>query len=135
MAANTTFQLALYSSDLQTDILDLSVNNTLSLATQGGLLRIDVVPTALSGVAIATVEAFSEDSKLFLYNASITTGAASIITVSFDEGATAHLSLKAGEWALIPWTGIECPEAADRLDIHVSAATVDNTLEYGVFDV
>ena len=134
MAANTTFQLALYSSDLQTDILDLSVSNTLTSATQGGLLRIDVVPTALSGVAIATVEAFSEDSKVFLYNASTTTGAASIITVSFDQGATAHLSLKAGEWALIPWTGIECPEVADRFDIHVSAGTIDNVLEYGVFD-
>ena len=135
MAANTTFQIALYSSDLQTDILDLSVTNTLLSATQGGLLRFDVHPTALAGVAICTVEAFSEDSKVFLYNASTTTGAASIITVSFDEGTTAHLSIKAGEWAVIPWTGIECPLPGDRFDIHVSAATEDNILEYGVFDV
>ena len=135
MAANTTFQIALYSSDLQTDILDLSVTNTLLSATQGGLLRFDVVPTALAGVAICTVEGFSEDSKLFLYNASVTTGAASTITVSFDQGTTAHLSMRAGEWALIPWTGNECPVPGDRFDIHVSADTTLNTLEYGVFDV
>ena len=39
------------------------------------------------------------------------------------------------EWALIPWTASGCPQAADRLDLHVWSQTANNTLEYGVFDL
>ena len=135
MAANVTFQIALYSPDLQTDILDLSVTNTLINATQGGMLREDIVPTSSTGVVIADKDAYADTSKLYVYNASTTTDAGSRIFISFDAGATAHLSIKGGEWALIPWTALGCPVVGDRLDIHAWSATADNTLEYGVFDV
>ena len=135
MAANVTFKLALYSSDLQTDVLNLSITNTLSSATQGGFLRADIDPTASTGIKIADQDSFTNTSKVYLYNASTNSGAASRIFISFDAGATAHMVLEAGEWALVPWTGNLCPKAADRLDIHVWAQTEFNTLEYGVFDV
>lgn len=134
MAANTTFQIALYSSDLQTDILDLSVNNTLSLATQGGLLRGKLQASGHKTVLADNLD-FAATSKIFIYNATSTgTAADSRIYISFDNGTTQHLSIKMGEWAMIPWTANECPEASDRLELVAWAETAGNLIEYGVFD-
>jgi len=135
MAANATFKIALYSSDLQSDILDLSITNNLVAATQGGLLRMDLKTTASTGTFIADEDSYTDTTKLFIYNASTNSGSASYIYVSFDAGATVHLAMKAGEWALIPWTASGCPEASDQLDLHMWAQTAANTVEYGLFDV
>ena len=133
MAANTTFQIALYSSDLQTDILDLSVNNTLSLATQGGLLRGKLQASAHKTVLADNLD-FVATSKIFIYNATSTgTAADSRIYISFDNGTTQHLSIKMGEWAMVPWTANEVL-LADRFELVAWAETAGNLIEYGVFD-
>ena len=133
MAANTTFQLALYSADLQTDILDLSVTNTMLAATQGGLLRIDLGLTG-DKTTLADEDQFNDTSKLFVYNASTNSGATSRIYVSFD-GTNKHITLFAGEWSMMPWTAKQVPHAGSASNIVAWAETAGNTIEFGIFDI
>jgi len=133
MAANATFQLALYSSDLQTDILDLSVTNTMPAATQGGLLRIDLNVTGHKTTLAAETE-YNDTSKLFVYNASTNSGAASRVYVSFD-GTNKHITLFAGEWSMMPWTAKQVPDAGSKSDLKAWGETAGNTIEYGIFDI
>ena len=73
-------------------------------------------------------------SKIFIYNATSTgTAADSRIYISFDNGTTQHLSIKMGEWAMIPWTANEVL-LADRFELVAWAETAGNLIEFGVFD-
>tara|TARA_R100001463_G_scaffold5551_4_gene18780 strand:+ start:18203 stop:18595 length:393 start_codon:yes stop_codon:yes gene_type:complete len=125
---NTT--LTMTSSDLTTDAISLSVLNTISSATQGGVSRLKLATTAVSGATIVAPAAkFTEGAKVWLYNPSTTTDGTERIYVSFDE-ATGQVVLKGGDWALVPWSG--STRATDK-NIEAWGQAADAILEFGIF--
>tara|TARA_R100000084_G_C4618791_1_gene132045 strand:- start:423 stop:815 length:393 start_codon:yes stop_codon:yes gene_type:complete len=128
--ATVNATLTMTSSDLTTDAISLSVLNTISSATQGGVSRLKLATTAVSGATIVAPAAkFTEGAKVWLYNPSTTTDGTERIYVSFDE-TTAQVVLKGGDWALVPWSA--STRTTDK-NIEAWGQTADAILEFGVF--
>ena len=94
--------LKIESTDLTSDQISLTVLNTLSSATQGGVMRQKIEPTAIgSGQIIADEDLYVQGARLWLYNPSTATTNEKIY-ISFDSTSD-QIILSGGDWALIPW--------------------------------
>jgi hypothetical protein len=66
---NNTITLA--STDLTSDVISLSVSNSLS-ATKGGISRIPLATTAIAGATVlAPAAQYTEGAKIWLYNPAV----------------------------------------------------------------
>ncbi len=129
--AQANFTVTLTSPDLTSDVISLNVLNTLTTATQGGVQRTQVV--ALVGGTwdiLADEDKFTTGARIWLYNPSVGSDtAANYVYVSLD-GAAKQITLKPGDWALVPWTASSNGTPAD---VKAYAGTTKNILEFGVF--
>ena len=122
--------IKLESADLTTDVIDLTVLNTLNSATQGGLTRQKVIPVTVGArVSLLDEDLYTIGARVWLYNPSTATTNEKIY-VTLD-GVTAQIVLSGGDWALIPWSASGNGTPAD---ISVYAETTLNVLEFGVFN-
>jgi hypothetical protein len=128
--ATVNATLTMTSSDLTTDAISLSVLNTLSSAVQGGVSRVKLATTVISGATvIAPAAKYTEGARIWLYNPSTTTDGTERIYVSLDE-STSTVVLKGGDWAVIPWSG--STRTTDK-NLEAYGQTADAVLEFGVF--
>lgn len=130
MSATVTNTLTLTSSNLTTDVISLSVVNTITGATQGGVTRQKIVGTAAaSAVIIADKDLFTAGAKVWLYNPSAATSNEKVY-VSFDS-TTANIVLSGGDWALVPWSAAG---GSAPIDLEAWAEVSNNILEFGIFN-
>lgn len=129
--AQANFTTTITSPDLTSDEISLSVLNSISTATQGGIQRTQVL--ALVGGTwdiLADEDKFTTGARVFLHNPSVGSDtAANYVYVSMD-GAAKHITLKPGDWAVVPWTASSNGTPAD---LKAYAGTSKNILEFGVF--
>tara|TARA_B110000858_G_scaffold16259_1_gene16404 strand:- start:932 stop:1306 length:375 start_codon:yes stop_codon:yes gene_type:complete len=111
--------LTLSSSDLNGDILNLSVAD--SLAVLGQVSAFQKVATT-TGVVFAAAANFS---KSYVYLKNLSTTAAEIITIEKADGGDEYFSLGAGEFAFFPWASI--------VDLALDAAQGSPVLEVRIF--
>tara|TARA_R110002050_G_C8565354_1_gene482099 strand:- start:25 stop:417 length:393 start_codon:yes stop_codon:yes gene_type:complete len=122
--------LTLSSTDLTSDSISLSILNTMTSATQGGISRVKLQTTAVAGATILAYAAkFTEGAKIWLYNPLATRSDASKVYVSLDE-ATTSIELNGGDWALIPWAGVTRSTAKN---LEAWGHSADAIIEFGIF--
>jgi len=122
--------LKIESTDLTSDQISLTILNTLSSATQGGVMRQKIEPTAIgSGQIIADEDLYVQGARLWLYNPSTATTNEKIY-ISFDSTSD-QIILSGGDWALIPWAA---SSSGTPVSIEAYAETANNILEYGIFN-
>lgn len=128
--ATVNATLTMNSSDLTSDAISLSVLNTLSSATQGGISRVKLATTAISGATVlAPAAKYTEGARIWLYNPATTASAANTVTVSLDESAST-IVLNAGDWAIIPWSASTRTTAKN---LEAFGGSTDLIIEFGVF--
>lgn len=122
--------LTLSSTDLTSDSISLSILNTITSATQGGISRLKLATTAaLNATIVAPSAKFTEGAKVWLYNPSTVTGGNERIYVALD-AATGQIQLNSGDWAVVPWKG---GTRSTPTNITAWGQVADNVLEFGVF--
>ena len=117
--ATLTPTLTLASSDMNADVLNLSVTDT--LAVLGQVTTKQVVATT-SGVVFAAAANYT---KSFVYLKNLSTVAAEIITIEKADSGDEYLFLGAGEFAFFPW--------ASLVDLALDAATGSPVLEVRIY--
>jgi len=117
--ATLTPTLTLASSDMNGDVLNLSVTDT--LAVLGQVTTKQVVATT-SGVVFAAAANYT---KSFVYLKNLSTVAAEIITIEKADSGDEYLFLGAGEFAFFPW--------ASLVDLALDAATGSPVLEVRIY--
>lgn len=128
--ATVNHVLSIISTDLTTDSLSVSVSSTLSSATQGGITRQKIIPTAVgSAVTIADQALYTQGAKVWLYNPS-TAGSGEKIYISLDS-TTDQIILSGGDWALIPWAA---SNSTSPVSLEAYAESTGNILEYGIIN-
>lgn len=128
--ATVNATLTMNSSDLTSDAISLSVLNTLSSATQGGISRVKLATTAIAGATVlAPAAKYTEGARIWLYNPATTASAANTVTVSLDESAST-IVLNAGDWAIIPWSASTRTTAKN---LEAFGGSTDLIIEFGVF--
>tara|TARA_R110000737_G_scaffold337870_1_gene358427 strand:- start:562 stop:954 length:393 start_codon:yes stop_codon:yes gene_type:complete len=130
MSATVTNTLTITSSNLTTDVISLSVVNTMASATQGGMTRQKIVGIAPgSAVVIADEDLYTPGAKIWLYNPSTATTNEKIY-VSFDS-TTDQIILSGGDWAIIPWSA---SGSGTPVDLEAWSEVTNNILEFGIFN-
>tara|TARA_R110001592_G_scaffold93109_2_gene270616 strand:+ start:19078 stop:19470 length:393 start_codon:yes stop_codon:yes gene_type:complete len=128
--ATVNATLTMNSSDLTSDAISLSVLNTLSSATQGGISRVKLATQAISGATVlAPAAKFTEGARIWLYNPATSASAANTVTVSLDQAAST-IVLNAGDWAIIPWSA--STRTTDK-NLMAFGGSADLIIEFGVF--
>ncbi len=128
--ATVNATLTMNSSDLTSDAISLSVLNTISTATQGGITRQKINPTTIgAAVVIADKDLYTIGAKVWLYNPSSATSGEKIY-ISIDS-TTDQIILSGGDWALIPWSAAG---SGTPVDLEAYAETANNILEFGIFN-
>ena len=117
--ATLTPTLTLASSDMNGDVLNLSVTDSLEIL---GQITTKQVATSTSSAIFATAANYTK-SWVYLKNLSAT--AAEIITIEKADGGDEYFTLGAGEFAFFPWASI--------VDLAVDAAQGTPTLEVRIF--
>ena len=119
--ATLTGKLQLNSSDLLSQNLSLSVNDSFTV-TEGGVERKSITATT-SGAAetIAAAASYSVGTYIYLKNTDPVNSDKLFIRMS---GAD-QITLEGGEWAFFPWS--------TDADITVYATTSGTLLEFGIF--
>lgn len=117
--ATLTPTLTLASNDMNGDVLNLSVTDT--LAVLGQVTTKQVVATT-SGVVFAAAANYT---KSFVYLKNLSTVAAEIITIEKADSGDEYLFLGAGEFAFFPW--------ASLVDLALDAATGSPVLEVRIY--
>tara|TARA_R110002020_G_scaffold2532_3_gene12134 strand:+ start:311 stop:676 length:366 start_codon:yes stop_codon:yes gene_type:complete len=119
--ATLSAKITLTSTDLLSDSLSFSVDNSLTVTT-GGLERTSLTATT-SGAAVTLYAAasYAASSYIYLKNTDSTTTDYVHVRISSAD----QIRLKGGEWAWIPW------EAA--VDVTVYVTTSGTVLEHAIF--
>jgi len=117
--ATLTPTLTLASSDMNGDVLNLSVTD--SLTVLGQVTTKQVVATT-SGVVFAAAANYT---KSYVYLKNLSTVAAEIITIEKADSGDEYLLLGAGEIAFFPW--------ASTVDLALDAATGSPVLEVRIY--
>jgi len=117
--ATLTPTLTLASSDMNGDVLNLSVTD--SLTVLGQVTTKQVVATT-SGVVFAAAANYT---KSYVYLKNLSTVAAEIITIEKADSGDEYLLLGAGEFAFFPW--------ASTVDLALDAATGSPVLEVRIY--
>ena len=119
--ATLSAKITLTSTDLLSDSLSFSVDNSLTVTT-GGLERTSLTATT-SGAAVTLYAAasYTASSYIYLKNTDSTTTDYVHIRLSSDN----QMRLSGGEWAWIPWS-------TDN-DVKVWVTTTATVLEHAIF--
>ena len=117
--ATLTPTLTLASSDMNGDVLNLSVTDT--LAVLGQVTTKQVVATT-TGVVFAAAANYT---KSYVYLKNLSTVPAEIITIEKADSGDEYLFLGAGEFAFFPW--------ASLVDLALDAATGSPVLEVRIY--
>tara|TARA_R100001594_G_scaffold113587_1_gene148456 strand:+ start:466 stop:837 length:372 start_codon:yes stop_codon:yes gene_type:complete len=117
--ATLTPTLTLASSDMNGDVLNLSVTDSLSIL---GQVTTKQVATSTSSAIFATAANYTK-SWVYLKNLSAT--AAEIITIEKADGGDEYMTLGPGEFAFFPW--------ASSVDLFADAAQGTPTLEVRIY--
>ena len=117
--ATLTPTLTLASNDMNGDVLNLSVTDT--LAVLGQVTTKQVVATT-TGVVFAAAANYT---KSYVYLKNLSTVAAEIITIEKADSGDEYLFLGAGEFAFFPW--------ASTVDLALDAATGSPVLEVRIY--
>ena len=117
--ATLTPTLTLASSDLNGDVLNLSVSDSLSIL---GQVTTKQVATSTSSAIFATAANYT---KAYVYLKNLSTTAAEIITIEKADGGDEYMTLGAGEFAFFPW--------ASAVDLFADAAQGTPTLEVRIY--
>jgi|TARA_R110002073_G_scaffold330064_2_gene513409 hypothetical protein len=117
--ATLTPTLTLASSDMNGDVLNLSVTD--SLTVLGQVTTKQVVATT-TGVVFAAAANYT---KSYVYLKNLSTVAAEIITIEKADSGDEYLFLGAGEFAFFPW--------ASTVDLALDAATGSPVLEVRIY--
>lgn len=117
--ATLTPTLTLASSDMNGDVLNLSVTD--SLTVLGQVTTKQVVATTSSAV-FATAANYT---KSYVYLKNLSTVPAEIITIEKADGGDEYFTLGAGEFAFFPWASI--------VDLFADAATGSPVLEVRLY--
>ena len=117
--ATLTPTLTLASSDMNGDVLNLSVTDT--LAVLGQVTTKQVVATT-SGVVFAAAANYT---KSYVYLKNLSTVAAEIITIEKADSGDEYLLLGAGEFAFFP--------GASTVDLALDAAIGSPVLEVRIY--
>jgi len=95
--ATLTPTLTLASSDMNGDVLNLSVSDSLSILGQVTTKQIVATQT---GVVFATAVDYT---KAYVYLKNLSSTAAEIMTIESGDGGDEYFTLGAGEFAFFPW--------------------------------
>ena len=117
--ATLTPTLTLASSDMNGDVLNLSVTDSLSIL---GQVTTKQVVSSTTGVVFAAAANYT---KSYVYLKNLSTTAAEIITIEKADGGDEYMTLGAGEFAFFPW--------ASTVDLAVDAAQGTPTLEVRIY--
>ena len=117
--ATLTPTLTLASSDMNGDVLNLSVTDSLSIL---GQVTTKQVATSTSSAIFATAANYT---KSYVYLKNLSTTAAEIITIEKADGGDEYMTLGAGEFAFFPW--------ASSVDLFADAAQGTPTLEVRIY--
>ena len=117
--ATLTPTLTLASSDMNGDVLNLSVTDSLSIL---GQVTTKQVATSTSSAIFATAANYT---KSYVYLKNLSTTAAEIITIEKADGGDEYMTLGAGEFAFFPW--------ASTVDLAVDAAQGSPVLEVRIY--
>ena len=117
--ATLTPTLTLASSDMNGDVLNLSVTDSLSIL---GQVTAKQVVASTTGVVFAEAAQYTK-SYVYLKNLSAT--AAEIITIEKADSGDEYFLLGAGEFAFFPW--------ASTVDLALDAAQGTPVLEVRIF--
>ena len=133
MSATGNFTLTM-TSDLTSDSLAVSVLKSLTSLTLGGVSRVKLATTAISGATIlAPTAKYTAGALVWLYNpATAASSGDDRVYVSFDE-TSAQIILKGGDWALVPWAAISS-RASSQPNIEAYGQVADAVIEFGVFN-
>ena len=117
--ATLTPTLTLASSDMNGDVLNLLVTDTLTVL--GQVTTKQVVATT-SGVVFAAAANYT---KAYVYLKNLSTVPAEIITIEKADSGDEYLLLGAGEFAFFPW--------ASLVDLALDGATGSPVLEVRIY--
>ena len=117
--ATLTPTLTLASSDMNGDVLNLSVTDSLSIL---GQVTTKQVATSTSSAIFATAANYT---KSYVYLKNLSSTAAEIITIEKADGGDEYMTLGAGEFAFFPW--------ASTVDLAVDAAQGSPVLEVRIY--
>ena len=117
--ATLTPTLTLSSSDMNGDVLNLSVTDSLSIL--GQVTTKQVVATT-TGTVFAAAAGYT---KSYVYLKNLSTTAAEIMTIEKADGGDEYMTLGAGEFAFFPWASI--------VDLAVDAAQGSPVLEVRIY--
>ena len=111
--------LTLASSDMNGDVLNLSVTDSLEILWQ---FTTKQVATSTSSAIFATAANYT---KSYVYLKNLSTTAAEIITIEKADGGDEYMTLGAGEFAFFPW--------ASEVDLFADAAQGTPVLEVRIY--
>ena len=117
--ATLTPTLTLASSDMNGDVLNLSVTDSLEIL---GQVTTKQVVASTTGVVFAAHSAYT---KSYVYLKTLSSTAAEIITIEKADGGDEYLTLGAGEFAFFPW--------ASTVDLALDAAQGTPVLEVRIY--
>ena len=117
--ATLTPTLTLSSPDMNGDVLNLSVTDSLSIL---GQITTKQVVTSSASVIFATAANYT---KSYVYLKNLSSTAAETITIEMASGSQSVMILGAGEFAFIPWDSVG--------DLRADAASGTPTLEVRIY--
>ena len=117
--ATLTPTLTLASSDMNGDVLNLSVTDSLSIL---GQITTKQVVASTTGVVFAAASAYT---KSYVYLKNLSSTAAEIITIEKADSGDEYFTLGAVEFAYFPW--------ASTVDLALDAAQGTPVLEVRIY--
>tara|TARA_R100001510_G_C7536006_1_gene125477 strand:- start:211 stop:582 length:372 start_codon:yes stop_codon:yes gene_type:complete len=117
--ATLTPTLTLASSDMNGDVLNLSVTDSLSVL---GQVTTKQVATSVTSTQFAESDNYT---KSYVYLKNLSTTAAEIITIEKADSGDEYFTLGAGEFAFFPW--------AAAVDLFADAAQGAPVLEVRIY--
>ena len=117
--ATLTPTLTLSSTDMNGDVLNLSVTDSLEIL---GQVTTKQVSTSTSSAIFATAANYT---KAWVYLKNLSSTAAEIITIEKADAGDEYMTLGAGEFAFFPWASI--------VDLFADAAQGTPVLEVRIY--
>jgi len=117
--ATLTPTLTLASSDMNGDVLNLSVSDSLSIL---GQVTTKQIVTSTTSAIFAAAAGYT---KSYVYLKNLSSTATEIITIETASGSGKMFQLGAGEFTFFPWTSL--------VDLFADAAVGTPTLEVRIY--
>ena len=118
-------KITLTSSDISSDSINFSVENTLTV-NNGGIIRTKVTGNTLSDATVLfSAGSYSYPTYLYIKNTDAT--ATDFVHINLDPFTDSTIQLRGGEWTWIPW------KAANDITVYTSNTDDNTVIEYGLF--